>query len=172
MSDTKPASFTVAALFAERDAHRRRDKDAEELLARRKEEELAAFRQRLDDLVLTDDLIQSVQRRIRNAFDRGESELMFTSFPSDFCTDGGRAILNAGEPPINKPTKEETARLKDADPEWLATLPRGAHPVYEYWRQAMRPAGFELSVRIINFPGGKPGDVGMFFAWPKSLMEE
>ena len=35
---------------------------------------------------------------------------MFSSFPSSFCTDNGRAIINAGVAPINKPNKEELAR--------------------------------------------------------------
>jgi hypothetical protein len=35
----------------------------------------------------------------------------------------------------------------------------------------MKFAGFGLSVRILNFPDGKPGDVGMFFTWPKSRLE-
>ena len=171
MSETKSASLSVAALFAEREARRHRDKEAAELLTRRKEEELAAFKQRLDDFKLTEDRIHAVEQRIRRAFEQGETELMFASFPSDFCTDGGRAIANAGAPPINKPTREAAAKLKDADPEWLATLPRGARPVYEHWKKVMRPNGFQLSVRIINYPGGKPGDVGMFFSWPKSQVE-
>jgi len=168
MSEIQSAPLSVAALFADRDSRRRRDKEAEELLARRKEEELAEFKKRLDEFELTDDRIQAVQQRIRNAFEHGETELMFASFPSDFCSDGGRAIINAGVPPINKPSRQEAARLTDADPEWLMTLPRGARPVYEYWKAVMKPAGFQLTVRIINFPGGKPGDVGMFFSWPKS----
>jgi hypothetical protein len=171
MSEAGSNPFSVAGLFAERDARRRRDREAEELLARRKEEELADFKLRLDNFQLTEDSVQRVHQRIRHAFERGETELMFASFPSDFCSDGGRAIINSGAPPINKPSKEEAAKLKDADPDWLATLPAGARPVYEYWKSTMRPAGFELSVRIINYPGGKPGDVGMFFAWPKSSLE-
>jgi hypothetical protein len=171
MSETRSTSFSVDSLFAERDARRQRDIEAEELLARRREEEIEAFKKRLDEFELTEDRIEVVQRRIRNAFERGETELMFASFPSDFCSDGGRAIINAGAPPINKPSKEEAARLKDADPEWLAMLPRGARPVYEYWKSVMKPAGFQLTVRIINFPSGKPGDVGMFFSWPKSRGE-
>lgn len=35
----------------------------------------------------------------------------------------------------------------------------------------MRPAGFQLSVRALNYPEGKPGDVAMFLSWPKSAME-
>ena len=41
--------------------------------------------------------------RIKRPFERGESELMFSP-------DSGRAIINAGPPPINKPSKEEMAR--------------------------------------------------------------
>lgn len=171
MPETMEPQFSVASLFAEREARRLQEREAEEQLKRRKEEELSAFRRRLEDFELTDAHIQIVQQRIRRAFERGETELMFASFPSGFCSDGGRAIINAGAPPINKPSKEEAQRQKDADPEWLATLPRGAQPVYQYWKKAMRPAGFQLSVRIINYPEGKPGDVGMFFSWPKSAME-
>ena len=60
---------------------------------------------------MTDDVIKSGLDRISRAFERGESELMFSSFPCDFCTDGSRAMVNAGVPPINKPTKEDAARL-------------------------------------------------------------
>ena len=46
--------LSVTALFAERDARRRRDKEAEEQLQRRKEEELVEFRNRLDNFQLTE----------------------------------------------------------------------------------------------------------------------
>jgi hypothetical protein len=171
MTETSSAPFSVESLFSERDARRLKEKEAAEQLARRKNEELSQFRQRLENFQLTDEIIQTTQQRIKRAFENGESELMFASFPSDFCTDSGRAILNAGAPPIVKLTDEEKEKLKDAEPEWLHTLPRGARPVYEYWKQHMKPAGFGLSVRILNFPDGKPGDVGMFFTWPKSKLE-
>lgn len=171
MTETSSAPFSVAALFSERDARRRQDKEAAEQLARRKDEERSQFRQRLENLQLTDELIEATQQRVRRAFESGETELMFASFPSDFCSDGGRAITNVGAPPIVKLTDEEKEKLKDAEPEWLHTLPRGARPVYEYWKTVMKPAGFELSVRILNFPDGKPGDVSMFFTWPKSSYE-
>jgi hypothetical protein len=105
------------------------------------------------------------------AFERGEADLVFASFPSDFCIDSGRAIINAGAPPIIGLTDEEKEKLKDADPERLATLPCGARLVYEYRKQHMKPAGFGFSARILNFPDDKPGDVGMFFTWLKSQHE-
>ena len=162
--------LSVSALFAEREAHLRHDKEAEEQLQRRKEEELAEFRERLDNFKLTDAIIQSGLDRIKRAFERGETELMIAAFPSDFCTDGGRAIINAGVPPINKPSEAELAAQSD-QPEWLATLPAGVRQVYDYWKTDLKPGGFGFSARIINYPGGMPGDVGLFFSWPKSAME-
>jgi hypothetical protein len=170
MPEASGTKLSVATLFAERDATRRRDEEAAEMLQRRKEEEVAAFKRRLDDFQLTDERIQSGLDRIKRAFERGETELMFASFPSDFCTDGGRAVINAGLPPINKPSKEEAARRED-QPEWLATLPAGVRPVFDYWKQNLKPGGFRFSARIINYPGGKPGDVGLFFSWPKNELE-
>jgi len=157
-------------LFAERDARRRRDEDAGRQLERQKEEELAQFRKRLESFQLTDAVVQSGLDRIRRAFERGETELMISSFPSSFCTDGGRAVINAGAPPINKPTKEELAARGD-EPEWLATLPTGVRQVYQYWKENLKLGGFQFLARIISYPGGMPGDVGLFFTWPKSEME-
>ena len=116
-------------------------------------------------------MIKSGLDRIKRAFERGETELMFSSFPSSFCTDGGRAIINAGVPPINKPSKEELAKQAE-EPDWLLTLPNGVHQVFDFWKQHLKPGGFKFAVRIINYPDGKPGDVGLFFSWPKSELEE
>ena len=169
MPKASNAALSVSALFAERDAQRHRDKEADELMQRRKDEELAEFRKRMDNLELTDAIIQSGLDRIKRAFERGETELMISSFPSSFCTDGGRAIINAGAPPINKPSKEEAARQAD-EPDWLMTLPSGVHQVYDFWKANLKPGGFGFAARIINYPGGLPGDVGLFFSWPKSAL--
>jgi hypothetical protein len=59
MSGTSGHMLSVEGLFAERDATRRRDKDAEEQLQRRKEEELTEFRNRLENFQLTDKVIES-----------------------------------------------------------------------------------------------------------------
>jgi hypothetical protein len=163
-------AISVTALFAERDARLRHDKEAEEQLQRHKAEELAEHRTRLDNFKLTDEIIHSNLDRIKRAFEHGETELMFSSFPSSFCTDGGRAIMNAGAPPINKPSKEEAARQAD-EPDWLLTLPSGVHQVYDYWKAKLKPGGFGFAARIISYPGGEPGDVGLFFTWPKSALE-
>jgi len=164
------AALSVMSLFAEREAQHRRDQLAAEALQQKKEEVLAEFKKRLDSFKLTDEIIQSGLDRIKRAFERGETELMFSSFPVNFCTDGGRAISNIGEPPINKPTKEELAARGD-EPEWLPTLPAGVREVYNYWKQHLKLGGFQFTARIISYPGGVPGEVGLFFTWPRSALE-
>ena len=52
-----PKSLSVAALFAEREARRRNEQEATERLQRRKEEELAAYKQRLENFHLVDEMI-------------------------------------------------------------------------------------------------------------------
>jgi hypothetical protein len=170
MPNALGAALSVTALFAERDERRRRDRAAEEQLQQHKEEELAEYRKRLDSFQLTDEVIHSGLDRIKRAFDRGETELMIASFPSSFCTDDGRAIINAGAPPISRPSAADAAARSD-EPEWLKTVPVGVHQVYDYWKDNLRPGGFKFIARIIDYPGGKPGDVGLFFAWPKDSTE-
>jgi hypothetical protein len=170
MSDASHPTLSVAALFAERDARHQQDKEAAEKLQRKEQEELTKFKERLENFKLTDDAIQQLQDRIKHAFDRGESEVMLTSFPCGFCTDGGRAIANADTPPINKPGKD-AAQKGPPEPPWLATLPAGARPIYDYWQKNLRPGGFTLSARITSYPGGKPGDVGLFFSWPRDALD-
>jgi hypothetical protein len=165
MSATGPA-LSLAAMFAEREVQRRKDRDEEQHLKQRHQEELAAFKKRLNEFELTNERVEAALNRIKRAFERGESELMLASFPSSFCSDDGRAISNAASPPINKPEQEEGA--EQAVPEWVSTMPRGAVLVYEYWRRNLQPGGFGFSARIINYPGGKPGEVGVFLTWPKN----
>ena len=163
-------ALSVAALIAEREARQQRDRESAEQLQRRKEEELAAFKHRLETFQLTDAIIHAGIERLRRAFEGGETELMIAAFPSSFCTDGGRAVINAGAPPINKPTEEELAARAN-EPEWLATLPAGVRQVHDYWKENLKPGGFHFAARIINYPGGVPGDIGLFFTWPKNALE-
>jgi hypothetical protein len=170
MAETSSPALSVTVLFADREARRLREKEADEHLRQQHQEELAAFKRRLDEFQLTDAHIEKALDRIKRAFDRGETELMLVSFPSSFCNDSGRAIIHAGAPPVNKPDEEE-AKANAREPPWLATLPAGVRPIYNYWKSKLQPGGFSFSARIINYPGGVPGDVGLFFTWPKDSPE-
>lgn len=87
-----------------------------------------------------------IARLIRNAVDKGEFEAMVYSFPSDLCTDSGRAIGNR-------------------EPDWPQTLQGKAKELYDRFEANVKPKGYRLKAMIINYPGGKPGDVGLFLNW-------
>jgi hypothetical protein len=169
-SEAKPA-LSIYSLFADRDALRRREKEQEEQLKQRQQEELTVFRKRLETFEVTDENRQNAIERIKRAFERGETELMLTSFPSSFCVDDGRAVINAGAPPINKPNPKEQL-LAPAEPAWVATMPAGVRKVYDFWKQELEPGGFKFSARIVDYPGGMPGNVGLFLSWPKSALDQ
>ena len=82
----------------------------------------------------------------REAADRGETEFLLLRFPSQLCSDGGRAI--------NAP-----------DPDWPTTLRGEAAEMYLRWERELRPRGFHLAARVVDFPDGLPGDIGLFLVW-------
>jgi hypothetical protein len=95
---------------------------------------------------VTPGYINTLMLRIRSAVETGAHEIMVGQFPSDWCTDGGRAI-NA------------------AEDGWPVTLQGMAWEFYEFVERDLKPRGFHLHVKIINFPGGMLGDVGAFLSW-------
>jgi CBS domain-containing protein len=82
----------------------------------------------------------------RAAAEQGLKEFMLLRFPSQLCSDGGRAI--------NAP-----------DPDWPATLRGEAAEVYLRWSHDLKPHGFHLAARVMDFPDGMPGDIGLFLVW-------
>jgi hypothetical protein len=162
VSQQPKPDLSLSELVTERDARRQRAEESERHL--KQQEQLADYRKRLESYQITDANRHAMLDKVRQAFERGDIEVMFMSFPSGFCTDNGRAIINAGEPPINVPHDESPG---EHAPEWVSTLPAGLRPIYDFWREKLKPGGFGLSARIINFPDGKPGDVGLFFTWAR-----
>jgi hypothetical protein len=90
--------------------------------------------------------IANFMTRMHHAAEHGETQILILRFPSDVCTDGGRAINNT------LPGWEET----------LVGLPR---QIYEIWSQKLKPRGFSLHAEVLDFPNGMPGDIGLFCRW-------
>ena len=95
---------------------------------------------------VTEAEIAVVRHLVENAVRDGKFEAMVYSFPSELCTDSGRAI-NSG------------------DRDWPQTLQGKAKEFFERYRTYGKPQGYKLKAMIINFPGGIPGDVGLFLNW-------
>ena len=87
-----------------------------------------------------------IRKLVLSAVNNGKFEALVYSFPSDLCTDSGRAINN---------------RL----PHWPETLQGKAKELYQAYEKVAKPQGFKLKASIINFAGGMPGDVGLFLDW-------
>ena len=87
-----------------------------------------------------------VRRLVMNAVKDGKMEAMVYSFPSDLCTDSGRAINNS-------------------DPHWPETLQGKAKEFFDRYQEVAKPQGYRLKAMVINFPGGVPGDIGLFLNW-------
>ena len=107
-------------------------------------------RQQLQEAFMNRQIQADAKDRLRKALliaaERGENHLQVFTFPSELCTDGGRAINNG-------------------DPNWPDTLVGYAKRAYEFYKEELQPHGYRLRAEILNFPGGKPGDVGVTLAW-------
>ncbi|ABD86183.1 CBS domain-containing protein [Rhodopseudomonas palustris] len=77
---------------------------------------------------------------------KGEQEHLLLRFPCEVCSDHGRAV--------NAP-----------DPSWPETLRGMAAEVFMRWKTELRDHGFALHARVVEFPDGVPGDIGLFLAW-------
>jgi hypothetical protein len=110
------------------------------------EKKLAAFTSDFLHKHVSEDEIAMVRRLVQNAVKDGKMEAMVYSFPSDLCTDSGRAINNN-------------------DPRWPETLQGKAKEFYDRYQEFGKPGGYKLKAMVINFPGGVPGDIGFFLNW-------
>ncbi len=100
----------------------------------------------LIDQHMSDSSWRSLLHQARRAAEHGQQELMLLRFPSELCSDGGRAI-------------------NVTEPSWPSTLRGEAAEIYLRWESDMKPHGFRLVAKVLDFPGGMPGDIGMFLLW-------
>jgi CBS domain-containing protein len=100
----------------------------------------------LIDHHIADEGWRSLLHKARQAAEHGQTELIMLRFPSQLCLDGGRAI-------------------NEMESGWPATLRGEPAELYLRWEHDLRPHGFRLAARILDFPGGIPGDAGLFLIW-------
>jgi hypothetical protein len=127
------------------------DHEQQEVQHRQEHRRAGAERRRRRVAELIDDHISDESWRVlvheaRRAAEHGEKEFMVLRFPSQLCGDGGRAV-NA------------------AESYWPMTLRGEAAEIYLRWERDLNPNGFRLAARTLDFPGGMPGDIGLFLTW-------
>jgi hypothetical protein len=126
------------AEISKMDEERRLKKKEEQ----QKEELRAAFMAR----EVQPEAIERINKAIRIAAQQGHHQLQVLTFPSSYCSDGGRRI-NVG------------------DPDWPETLNGFAKKAYDFYLKELRPLGYKISMEIVTWPKGMPGDIAMYLKW-------
>jgi hypothetical protein len=86
---------------------------------------------------------------INRAVSNGLTEIEVGRFPNTLFTDHGRAI-----------NQQEAG--------WDQTLTGLPKELYQFWKQYLQPKGYRIKFQIVDWPDGKPGDIGISLAWGKS----
>lgn len=107
-----------------------------------------SLRQQLRNAIgtVSDARWRDLLQRMREAAEEGQKEYCLLRFPCDEARDGGRAI-------------------REREPQWPATLTGDAADLYRHWEAELKPHGFRISARELEYPGGLPGDIGLFVGW-------
>jgi hypothetical protein len=87
-----------------------------------------------------------VNAAIQRAAQQGERQLLALKFPASYCNDQGR-------------------RINNMEPDWPNSLEGFAKKAYEYYMAELKPLGFKLTAQVLDYPGGMPGDIGLYLRW-------
>ena len=120
----------------------------QEILSRRNKEEEEEKRARQDfmEQEIRPDGIERFNGWVRRAAEQGRTEIEIMRFPSQYCTDHGRAINN----------------LEEGWPEALTGV---ARRVYDTYVQHLQDQGYKIRAQILNYPDGGLGEVGIYIGW-------
>jgi hypothetical protein len=148
-STTQTAGTFSAADLKRRMAEREAAKAAEELRRMREQEEkqkavMAEFHKPPERT--PDQLMHFVMQLVDHAAEAGQTEVQVYRFPNELCSDRGR-------------------RINNSEPDWEKTLEGRPKAAYEFWHDHLQPLGFHLKAEVLEYPGGRPGDIGLFLTW-------
>ena len=93
-----------------------------------------------------DEVMEKAAIIVNRAVENGMTSVQVFRFPNHICTDNGRAIN----------------QVEDG---WENTLTGVPKEIYEFWKRQLKPRGYHIRYEIIDYPGGMPGDVGIFLSW-------
>ena len=129
-------------------AEEKENEKLKEILDRRRKEDEEEHRARQDFMErdVKPEGIERFNTWVRRAAEQGHSEIQILRFPSQYCTDHGRAINN----------------FEDG---WPATLTGFAEKVYGAYVEYLQPQGYKIRAQILNYPDGGLGEVGIYVSW-------
>jgi hypothetical protein len=142
-SETRLTVTDFRALVADHDHRDAQGKSAHERAR------AARRRRRVAELIeqhISDKHWRQLIHQARLAAERGERQFKLLQFPSALCSDAGRSI-----------NSEQSG--------WARTLRGEAAELYLHWERDLKPQGFPITARVLDFPGGIPGDIGLSLNW-------
>jgi hypothetical protein len=92
------------------------------------------------------EVMDRVNKAVRQAAELGFHEVQIITFPSKFCNDRGR-------------------RINNFDPDWPDSLEGFAKKAYQYFEKELKPLGYNVTAQIISYPDGMPGEVALYLKW-------
>ena len=92
-----------------------------------------------------DEVMEKAAIIVNRAVENGMTSVQVFRFPNHICTDNGRAINQVEEG-------------------WEQTLTGVPKEIYDFWQRQLKPRGYHMRFEIIDYPGGMPGDVGIFLS--------
>lgn len=120
----------------------------QEILAKRGKEEEEEKRTREEFMArdIRPDGIDRFNSWVQRAAEQGRNEIEIMRFPSQYCSDKGRAINNLEEG-------------------WPETLTGGARKLHDAYVQHLQAQGYKIRAQILNYPDGGLGEVGIYIGW-------
>lgn len=83
---------------------------------------------------------------IKRAVNNGLTEVQVGRFPNALFTDRGRAI-------------------NQMEPGWENTLTGLPKELFQFWQKYLQPRGYKIKYQIVDWPDGRPGDIGITLNW-------
>ena len=78
---------------------------------------------------------------------------------------GTRSVQGVVSNPDDSPAVGAVVQLENAKTQQVRSFVTKADGAYKFYESTLRPRGFKLSASVVDFPGGKPGDIGFFLRW-------
>ena len=92
------------------------------------------------------DALEQLMVTVRHLAEQGETEMLALQFPANYLDDHGRKINNL-------------------EPDWPTSLTGFAKRAFEFYEQNLKRHGYKVRAQILDYPGGMPGDVGIYLVW-------
>ena len=113
---------------------------------RKDDEEQAGLREIFMSRDIHPEAAARVNAAVSRAAQQGNRQLLAVTFPANYCNDKGR-------------------RINNLEADWPDSLEGFAKKAYEFYLAELKPLGFKLNAQVIDYPGGMPGNIGLYLTW-------